>query len=66
MVSAGVDAAVESVAPDQWGTQSPCGEWTARDIVAHIVAGHRNVLYRAPERTLGKGLLTDPAGVTTC
>ncbi len=51
MVSAGVDAAVESVAPDQWGTQSPCEEWTAPDIVAHILAGYRNVLYVGVQHT---------------
>ena len=44
VVSAGFDAAVESVDPDQWGRQSPCEEWTARDIVAHIVEGHRSVV----------------------
>ena len=44
VVSAGFDAAVGSVAPDQWGTQSPCEEWTARDIVSHVVEGHRRVI----------------------
>jgi uncharacterized protein (TIGR03086 family) len=44
VVSDGFDAAVQSVAPDQWGEQSPCEEWTARDIVAHTVEGHRSVI----------------------
>ena len=44
VVSAGFDAAVQSLAPDQWGEQSPCEEWTARDIVAHTVEGHRSVI----------------------
>jgi uncharacterized protein (TIGR03083 family) len=44
VVSAGFGAAVGSVAPDQWGSQSPCEEWTARDIVSHIVEGHRSVI----------------------
>jgi uncharacterized protein (TIGR03086 family) len=61
VVSAGFDAAVESVAPDQWGTQSPCEEWTARDIVAHIVAGHRNVLSGLRgEEPEGLGVDEDP------
>ena len=53
VVSTGFDAAVQSVAPDQWGAQSPCEEWTARDIVAHIVEGHRSVIsgVRGGERT---------------
>ena len=40
-VSKGFDAAVNAVTPDAWGTQSPCEEWKARDVVAHVVAGHR-------------------------
>ncbi len=44
VVSAGFGAAVGSVAPDQWGSQSPCEEWTARDIVSHVVEGHRSVI----------------------
>ncbi len=38
------DAAVSAVAPQQWGLQSPCEEWTARDIVRHVVSGHRGVI----------------------
>jgi uncharacterized protein (TIGR03086 family) len=61
VVSAGFDAAVESVAPDQWGTQSPCEEWTARDIVAHIVEGHRSVLAGLRgEEPEGFGIDEDP------
>jgi uncharacterized protein (TIGR03086 family) len=42
-VSSGFDAAVKAVAPDQWGIQSPCEGWKARDVVAHVVEGHRGV-----------------------
>jgi uncharacterized protein (TIGR03086 family) len=38
------DAAVNAVSPDQWDQQSPCEEWKARDIVAHVVEGHRGVI----------------------
>ncbi len=44
LVSRGFDAAVRAVAPDQWGTQSPCEQWTARDLVAHVVDNHRGVI----------------------
>lgn len=44
LVSSGFDAAVGAVNPDQWDSQSPCEEWKARDIVAHVVAGHRRVI----------------------
>ena len=43
-VSNGFDAAVRAVTPDKWDTQSPCEQWRARDVVAHIVAGHRGVI----------------------
>jgi len=43
-VSKGFDATVRAVAPDQWDAQSPCELWTARDVVAHIVTGHRGVI----------------------
>jgi uncharacterized protein (TIGR03086 family) len=43
-VSTGFDAAVTAVAPEQWETQSPCEQWKARDIVAHVVEGHRRVI----------------------
>jgi uncharacterized protein (TIGR03086 family) len=44
LVSRGFGAAVSAVAPDQWDAQSPCAEWNARDVVAHVVAGHRRVI----------------------
>jgi len=43
-VSSGFDAAVGAVTPDKWDTQSPCDQWRARDVVAHVVAGHRGVI----------------------
>jgi uncharacterized protein (TIGR03086 family) len=43
-VSTGFDAAVKAVTPDKWEVQSPCEEWRARDVVAHVVAGHRGVI----------------------
>lgn len=43
-VSQGFDAAVNAVGPDAWDAQSPCEQWKARDVVAHVVAGHRGVI----------------------
>ena len=42
LVSNGFDAAVRAVT--QWDAQSPCEQWTARDVVAHVVEGHRGVI----------------------
>jgi uncharacterized protein (TIGR03086 family) len=44
VVSSGFSAAVRAVAPDQWGAQSPCEQWTARDLLAHVVENHRGVI----------------------
>jgi uncharacterized protein (TIGR03086 family) len=43
-VSSGFDAAVGAVTPDKWAAQSPCEDWRARDVVAHVVEGHRGVI----------------------
>src|SRR5580692_9930724 len=44
LVASGFDAAVKAAAPDKWEAQSPCEQWRARDVVAHVVAGHRGVI----------------------
>jgi uncharacterized protein (TIGR03086 family) len=44
LVSSGFDAAVRAATPDKWEAQSPCEQWRARDVVAHVVAGHRGVI----------------------
>src|SRR5438874_2530608 len=43
-VSKGFDAAVRAMTPDKWEAQSPCERWKARDVVGHVVAGHRGVI----------------------
>ncbi|HTW21187.1 MAG TPA: maleylpyruvate isomerase family mycothiol-dependent enzyme, partial [Mycobacteriales bacterium] len=37
-------AAARTASPDKWSAQSPCTQWTPRDVVAHIVNGHRGVI----------------------
>lgn len=44
MVSNGFGAVLETVTPEAWEAQSPCEKWKARDVVAHVVAGHRGVI----------------------
>jgi uncharacterized protein (TIGR03086 family) len=34
----GFDARVVAVPADRWENQSPCEDWTARDVVRHVVA----------------------------
>jgi uncharacterized protein (TIGR03086 family) len=43
---------VAAAAPGEWSEQSPCEAWTARDVVAHIVAMHAAML-RPVHRALG-------------
>lgn len=43
-VSSGFSAAVGAVTPNEWEAQSPCEKWKARDVVAHVIAGHRGVI----------------------
>jgi uncharacterized protein (TIGR03086 family) len=31
---------IAAVPADRWGARSPCEEWTARDVVAHVVDTH--------------------------
>jgi uncharacterized protein (TIGR03086 family) len=45
-----------AVTPEQWANPSPCTQWTARDVVAHIVMMHGAML--AP---LGRQLTPAPA-----
>ena len=33
-------ATVEAVPADRWAAPSPCEDWTARDIVAHVIESH--------------------------
>lgn len=40
-IAAAFTERVEGVSPEQWTTQTPCAEWTARDLLEHVVAVHR-------------------------
>lgn len=51
------EAKVVSVAPSQWSDQSPCEDWTARDVVGHVVDMH-GVMLRPLDR-----LLTDSPSI---
>jgi uncharacterized protein (TIGR03086 family) len=47
---------VAAARPEQWSNQSPCTEWTARDVVRHIVEMHGVML-----RPLGRALSPAPS-----
>ncbi|WP_431931362.1 TIGR03086 family metal-binding protein [Nonomuraea jabiensis] len=47
---------IAAVAPDRWSDPSPCAEWTARDVVGHIVDMHAAML-----SPLGRSLSPAPS-----
>lgn len=47
---------VAAVRPEQWGDQSPCARWTARDVVDHIIMMHGAML-----RPVGRELSAAPS-----
>ena len=42
--AAGFEAKVAAVRAEQWGNQSPCEKWTARDVLDHVVGMHGYML----------------------
>jgi uncharacterized protein (TIGR03086 family) len=36
-------ARIEGTPDDKWGAQSPCEDWTARDVAAHVIEGQRRI-----------------------
>jgi uncharacterized protein (TIGR03086 family) len=47
LVAAGFDQRVRGVPGGQWDAQSPCDEWKARDVVAHVVGNYRSTAAQA-------------------
>jgi uncharacterized protein (TIGR03086 family) len=44
VVADGFTTRLGGVQPHGWDSPSPCSEWTARDLVTHVVNTHRRVL----------------------
>jgi uncharacterized protein (TIGR03086 family) len=42
-LAGGFLARIEATPEDRWDAVSPCQGWTARDIVAHVINGHRGI-----------------------
>ena len=47
LVAAGFDQRVRAVSAGKWDSQSPCEEWKARDVVAHVVGNYRSMAAQA-------------------
>jgi uncharacterized protein (TIGR03086 family) len=53
---------VEGVREDQWDLPTPCSQWTVRDVVRHLVAGHHifaRALEDRPSSTEGTDVVPD-------
>ncbi len=44
LIAGAFDTRVQAAPPDSWNGQSPCTEWRARDVVAHVVDNHRRLI----------------------
>jgi uncharacterized protein (TIGR03086 family) len=44
LLSGGLLARIRATPADRWDAPSPCASWTARDVVAHVINGHRGIL----------------------
>jgi len=44
VVASGFEARLRGVGSGQWASPSPCEEWTAADVVDHVIMTHRRVL----------------------
>jgi uncharacterized protein (TIGR03086 family) len=47
LVAAGFDQRVRAVPAGQWDAQSPCADWKANDVVAHVVGNYRSMAAEA-------------------
>ena len=56
MLADAFEAKIAAVHPDEWSNPTPCAEWTARDLVAHVVEVHGMML-----KPLATGLSDAPA-----
>ncbi|MCU1354211.1 MAG: hypothetical protein JWM05_3420 [Acidimicrobiales bacterium] len=54
---------IDAVPDDRWGDQSPCEEWSARDVVRHVVETH-GMFLGFVDRELGEipSVDDDPSG----
>jgi uncharacterized protein (TIGR03086 family) len=56
-------ARVEATPDDAWATQSPCKDWIARDILAHVVGGQAAIVRAATGEELAEDVSVDPKQV---
>jgi uncharacterized protein (TIGR03086 family) len=65
-LAAELTAKVEAVAPDQWSSPTPCEDWTARDLIGHMVDTSRMFLgFVGVELPAAPGAGDDPVAAWT-
>jgi uncharacterized protein (TIGR03086 family) len=66
LVAAGFDRRVQAVPAGKWDAPSPCEEWKARDVVAHVVGNYRSMAAQATgAESKAMGAEEDPAQAWT-
>lgn len=60
-LAADFGAVLDAVPTDRWTAPSPCDDWTARDVVAHVIDTQRDFLSRHDVDLGDRPDLTDPA-----
>lgn len=63
-LSAGFTRQVEAVPPQRWDDPSPCAEWTARQVLGHVIDTHRNTAGYV-DLSLPEGPADDPVAAWT-
>lgn len=62
-LAAKFSAIVDAVPTDRWSSPSPCDDWTARDVVAHVVDTQRDIVTKVDlELPPGPAPDADPPG----
>jgi uncharacterized protein (TIGR03086 family) len=51
-VAAGFSARLTNVAGAQWSAVTPCADWTARDLAAHVIGTQRRVITRLSDASV--------------
>jgi uncharacterized protein (TIGR03086 family) len=65
-LAASMTDCIAGVSPDQWEAQTPCDEWTARDLVGHLVGTSGMFLgFIGQDAPDGPPLADDPLGAFT-
>ncbi len=53
---------IDAITDDQWSRPTPCGDWTVRDLVEHVVAGNAGFTAALSEQPTAPGPTAERSG----